>query len=201
MVREIQIFFEGAPDLKTGFNVFLKPVIDAARRRGIRFQLISCGPIDETVKDFMDAVQMRPDAFNVLLVDSDRPDNGNLIASLKARSTWNNRIGANVQDDQIHFMVQVMESWFLADKEALERYYGRGFRSNRLPQNSNVELVPKNDVIQGLANATRDIRNKRYHKTRHAPDLMQRLDVNKVRAVAPNCDRLFTTLERLVNNT
>ena len=141
--------------------------------------------MDETIKDFMDAIQDNSGAFNILLVDSDGPDNGNLIASVKARSTWDNQTGASIQDNQIHFMVQVMESWFLADKDALRRYYGRDFQPNRLPPNQNVEQKPSNYVIGGIENATRRTRKGKYHKTRHAPDLLAQIDAAKVRQAAP----------------
>ena len=201
MVTEIQIFFEGDKTLLKGFNAFLKPVIDSARQRRIRFQLVSGGSIAETIKDFLDAIQDNPDAFNILLVDSDGPDNGNLIASVRALSTWDNHIGATVQDGQIHFMVQVMESWFLADRDALGRYYGRDFQPNRLPPNQNVEQIPSNDVIRRLEDAARRTRKGKYHKTRHAPDLLAQIDAAKVRQAAPNCDRLFVTLNRLSAST
>ena len=197
MVSQIRIYFEGDVSLRPGLEAFLKPALDPARERNIRFTSIASGPIDETIKDFLNAVRDYPDALIILLVDSDRADNGRLIASIKSRSTWNNRIGAAVQDDQIHFMVQVMESWFLADKDALANFYGRGFRSNRLPQNPNVEQVPKDDVIRGIARAASDTSKRRYHKTRHAPDILKAIDPAKVRSVAPNCDRLFNTLQRL----
>ena len=194
MVSGIQIFLEGDKALLKGFHAFLKPAIDAARQRGIRFQLVSGGPLDETIKDFMDAIQDNSDAFNILLVDSDVPDNGNLIASVKARSTWDNQTGASIQDSQIHFMVQVMESWFLADIDALGKYYGRNFQPNRLPPNQNVEQIPSKDVIRRIENATRPTRKGKYHKTRHAPDLLAQIDAAKVRQAAPNCDRLFASL-------
>ena len=169
MVTEIQIFFEGDKTLLKGFNAFLKPVIDSARQRRIRFQLVSGGSIAETIKDFLDAIQDNPDAFNILLVDSDGPDNGNLIASVRARSTWDNQTGASIQDNQIHFMVEVMESWLLADKNALANYYGNGFQTNRLPQNPSVEEIPKADVISGLESATSSTPKGKYDKTRHTP--------------------------------
>ena len=197
MVSYIRIFVEGDKALLDGFRAFLKPVIDAARQRRIRFRVAPGGSKDETIKDFLDAVQDEPEVFNVLLIDSDIPDNGRLIASLKNSSTWDNQVGANVQDDQIHFMVQVMESWFLADKDAIARYYGQGFQANRLPPNPNVEQVMANDAIRRIEDATRRTQKGTYHKTRHAPDLLAQIDSTKVRNTAPNCKRLFDTLQNL----
>ena len=198
MVSEIRIYFEGDRSLRPGLEAFVRPALDRARERNIRITAIASGPTDETIKDFLDAVRDYPDALIILLVDSDRADDGRLIASIKSRSTWNARIGAGVQDNQIHFMVQVMESWFLADKDALANYYGRGFRPRRLPQNPNVEQVPKDDVVRGIASAANGTSKGTYHKTRHAPDLLRTIDPAKVRAVAPNCARLFNALQRLI---
>ena len=201
MVAEIRLYFEGDRSLRLGFNAFLKSAIDLMRQRGVRFQAVAGYSTDETIRDFLDAIQDYHDAFVILLVDSDRPDNHNLVASVKSLSSWDTHVGRGVEDDQIHFMVQVMESWFLADKDTLAAYYGRGFLSRRLPQNTNVEQIPKGDVITSLENATRSTSKKKYHKTRHAPDLLSVIDASRVRRAAPNCDRLFTTLEHLISNT
>ena len=197
MVSYIRIFVEGDKALLDGFRAFLKPVIDAAQQRRIRFRVAPGGSKDETIKDFLDAVQDEPEVFNVLLIDSDIPDNGRLIASLKNSPIWNSQTGATIRDDQIHFMVQVMESWFLADKDAIARYYGQSFQANRLPPNPNVEQVMASDAIRRLENATRRTRKGTYHKTRHAPDLLTRIDPTKVRNAAPNCRRLFAALQNL----
>ncbi len=201
MVTEIRIYFEGDRRLRPGLEAFLKPAIDLARERHIGFNAIAGGPTSETIKDFFDGVRDYPEALIVLLVDSDSRDDGNLIASVKSRSSWDNQAASNVQDDQIHFMVQVMESWFLADKSALERYYGNRFQSNRLPRNPSVEQISKDDVVRGLEEATRRTQKGKYHKTRHAPELLSAIDSSKIRSTAPNCDRLFASLQSAINST
>ncbi len=202
MVKEIRVYFEGDNALRKGFNSFLKSEIDRARQRQHRlgFRTIAGGSTEETIKDFMTAARTHKDAINIVLIDSDNPDNGNLIAEVKQRASWDTEAGAKIQDEQIHFMVQVMESWFLADRNALKKYYGQGFREKQLPGNPNVEQISKSDVDNGLKNATRDTRKKKYHKTQHAPDLLSSLDVDKVRCNAPSCDRLFHSLRSLIDN-
>ena len=199
MVKEIRVYFEGDDALRKGFNNFLKSEIDLARQRGLGFNLIAGSSTAETIKDFMTAARAHKDAINIVLIDSDKPDNGNLIADLKQRESWDTEVGAEIQDEQIHFMVQVMESWFLADRDALKKYYGQGFREGRLPDNqNNVEQISKSDVNDGLKNATRHTAKKKYHKTQHAPDLLSNLDVDKVRCNAPSCNRLFHSLRSLI---
>ena len=60
---------------------------------------------------------------------------------LKERDGWNRPEGAT--DEQCQFMVQAMESWFLADRTALSAYYGQGFQENPLPSNPQIEQVAK----------------------------------------------------------
>ncbi len=44
-------------------------------------------------------------------------------------------------------MVQAMEAWFLADREALANFYDGGFLANSLPGSpTNVEAVLKDDL-------------------------------------------------------
>ncbi len=84
-----------------------------------------------------------------------------------------------------------MESWFLADADAVESYYGRGFRRQALPQNPNVEQVPTQDVLRGLGGATRRTPKGRYSKGKHAFELLERIDPAKVRAASPYADRFI----------
>jgi hypothetical protein len=87
----------------------------------------------------------------------------------------------------VFWMVQLMEAWFLADPDSLSNYYGQGFQASA-----------KQDVYNSLRQATRSTRKGRYHKTRHAPDLLAMLDAARVRTEAPNCERLFQHLLSVV---
>jgi hypothetical protein len=88
-------------------------------------------------------------------------------------------------------MVQMMESWFHGDKDALAKFYGDGFKRNALKPNPKVEEIPKKDLEDGLRTATRATRKGAYHKTAHGPMLLALIDQDRVRQAAPNCDRLF----------
>ena len=195
MVSEIRIYFEGSPRLREGFNKLIRPGIERVSHNSVRFSLIAGGSTEETIKDFKKAASSHTNASIIMLIDSDRAYDSGLLMNIKSQ------IGANVQDEQIHFMVQVMESWFLADRDALKKYYGREFQESRLPQNSDVERIPKSDVLTGLENATRNTSKGKYHKTRHAPQLLSNLNVDKVCSAAPSCKRLFDSLQQLLSRT
>ena len=195
MVSEIRIYFEGSTKLREGFNKLIKPVIDQARQNRVRFNLIAGGSKEETIKDFKRASISHKDASIIMLIDSDRAYDSGLLMNVRSQ------VGVNVQDEQIHFMVQVMESWFLADRDALKQYYGQNFQESRLPQNSDLERISKSDVIAGLEDATRDTSKGKYHKTKHAPQLLSKLNADNVCSAAPSCKRLFDSLQQLISRT
>lgn len=186
-MTEIRVYVEGDPKLRRGFHEFFKDVRKQAGVRRIKFQCIPCGA--EPVRDFCCALKSNREALNVLLLDND----GQLsFEGLTQRNDW--KPPREVSEDKVHWMVQIMESWFLADVETLREYYGPEFASDRLPAYPNVEDAPKTDVERGLKEATRRTSKRQYHKTAHAPDILAKLRPDLVRARAPHCRRLFDTL-------
>ncbi len=91
-------------------------------------------------------------------------------------------------------MVQIMESWFLADPDVLESYYGRGFRKQDLRQNPSVEQVPKQDVLDGLEHAARNTTKGRYSKGKHGFEILARIDPVKVRTASRYANRFIVAL-------
>ena len=138
--------------------------------------------------------------FIVLLVDSEEPvvaGSGPWQHLKKARDKWDQPSGAT--DDQVHLMVQCMEAWFLADKDCLVAYYGNGFNQKALPARQDIENIAKNDVLNGLKNATRSgVSKGEYGKGRHAFDILAQIDPDKVIAVSPHAKRLVDTLNAKV---
>ncbi len=126
----------------------------------------------------------------VLLVDAEAPVTAqNSWTHLNTRDSWPRPTGAT--NDQCHLMVQVMESWFLADRKALANFYQQGFRPNALPGNPRqIEQVPKQDVLSGLERATRATTRGRYHKSRHSFEILASLDPEKVTTASP-CAKIF----------
>ena len=190
MPAEVRIHIEGDAKLLPGFRRFF----DSLYQAGLQVKLSTGGA--NAVEDFVSGVRKFPDAINILLIDADGPHSPAAVQEVRRRI---NRYAPEVQiaDDRLHFMVQVMESWFLTDRAALQNYYGRGFAANRLPGQTNVEQIDKDDVLDSLAAATRDTGKGRYHKTRHAPALLASLNPAQVRAAAPACESLFAALEQL----
>ena len=91
-----------------------------------------------------------------------------------------------------------MESWFLADPEALSSFYQQRFRPQALPGNpGQIEQIPKKDVDDGLERATRATAKGRYHKGRHSFEILASLDPDKVKTASPYARRFIQALLNL----
>ena len=154
-------------------------------------RIVICGPRNNAYDRFRTAHAYGEDAM--LLVDAEAP-----VAAvgpwehLKNRDNWDRPIGA--KDDQCQLMVQVMESWFLADVDALESYYGQGFRRQAIPRNPDIEDVPKPDVNNGLDQATRYTQKGRYNKGKHSFEILEKLDPAKIGDASPYAKRLIEAI-------
>jgi len=146
-------------------------------------------------EDYANALFSHPDAWNVLLLDSDGPVDCS-YADLCHRKGID-----RLRENQVFWMVQVMETWFLADADALRRFYGADLREGALRGNPEVEAVPKADVFSRLKRATAGGGPGEYHKTKHAPDLLATINASLVRRAAPNCDRLFSLVLAKLSET
>lgn len=195
----IRLYVEGGGDSKTlrtacreGFGTF----IENAGLSGRMPRIVACGGRDKAYDKFKIAHANR-DGISLLLVDAERPvrQAGAWEHLQQAPDDWPRPDGAT--DDQCHLMVQIMESWFLADRDALEEFYGQGYRENALPQNPQIERVAKDDVLNGLDRAARDTSKRGYHKGSHSFEILAKLDPEKVQNASPRAKRFIQALSQL----
>lgn len=154
--------------------------------------MIPCGSRNSTFEEFTIALRTYPESFNVLLVDSEREVS---LPRLKHLRYWDKFEPRGLPEAHCHLMVQTVEAWLVADPETLAEFYGQGFLRNALPSQSDVEAIPKAQLLAALDHATRPTRKGKYKKIEHCAELLKRIDPARVRSRARHCDLLFTTLE------
>lgn len=140
-----------------------------------------CGSTEETIRDYARAArENKPDCIVALLVDADAPVSANNSPAMHLQAKLDFQgIPQNARAN-IFLMVQCMEAWLVTDAAALEECFGRKVRASELPQNPNVEAVPKKDVLAALDSAIRQTPAGRYHKVRHGAEILGVLNPERV---------------------
>ena len=143
-----------------------------------------------------DVAEQSADVVPLLLVDSERPVGAghSVWQHLRASDRWNKPAGAGNHD--AFLMVQIMETWFLADHNALRNYFGSRFRDNALGQWVALEDVPKDSVLNALRNATARC-PKRYAKGRVSFELLGQVNPARVEAACPHAKAILDRLREL----
>lgn len=159
-------------------------------------RIVASGGRRQAYDDFCTALKNGHYAA-MLLVDSEDPVP---VASpwmhLLQRSgdSWPTPEGTS--DDDCHLMIQCMETWCLADRDALKAFFGQGFAARALPsEQTPVETIPKLAVYRALANATTACKTKaQYGKSEHSFLLLAQINPAKVAAASPWANRFVAEL-------
>ena len=93
-------------------------------------------------------------------------------------------------------MVQVMETWLLADRDTLRSYFGAPFRQNALRQWPSLEDVPRRDVLDALGRATAGC-PRPYAKGAVSFELLEQIDPARVETECPHAKTLLDFLRTL----
>jgi hypothetical protein len=97
-------------------------------------------------------------------------------------------------------MVQAMEAWFFADIDAVADFYGQHFNRNAMGNTTDIESIPRNDLIKRLEQATSDkrLRKGKYHKGNHSGFILRRIDPQKAQDRSRHCKRIFVEIPKAI---
>jgi hypothetical protein len=189
----VKLYVEGGGDatvLKTACRQGFTQFITNAGLKN-RPRVVACGNRRDAYESFCTAIDNGEDAM--LLVDSEAAvsadhqkgdDRSKWLpwSHLEQRKGdgWTKPNGS--ADTDCHLMVQVMESWFLADRDILKTFFGNRFRENKLPAATrSIEDADKDEVYRALKDATDDCKTKSsYGKGEHSFKLLAKIDPAKI---------------------
>jgi hypothetical protein len=150
----------------------------------------------QTYDAFFTAARVRkPDELPLLLVDSeDTPEEGHTVwQHLTACDGW--KVPEGSSNDDAFLMVCCMETWLVADREALKRFFPEWI-DGHLPKWPNLEKVEKQSVFNALKGATAKCK-KPYTKGDVSFDALQIVDPATVENACPAAKRLLDRLRKL----
>ena len=161
-------------------------------------KVVACGPRDRAYQNFKRAVREGKD-FPVLLVDSEvivqkrhqPPHASGAWQHLLSSDHW--RQPKEAADDQAQLMVASMETWLVADRQALRDYFP-GLNARRLPPVERLESRPKEEILQALERSTETSNKGAYKKGEHAFALVGLVDPIKLERRLPHFRRFVKTL-------
>lgn len=209
-MKRLAVYLEGGgntaqekADLRKGFELLFQVQRKAIFDKGGRLDFIPSGGRDMVYKRFAAAFRKPGQVIMViLLVDSEEAVAGEIKGKPEVNAETrkhhlikrDNRDLAGVPAEIIHLMVQCMESWIVADSDALADFYGKWFHARSLPSRNNLEDEPKLEVYEKLARATEKTSKGVYGKIKHASRLLALIDRDKT---GKRCPRFKTLIEWL----
>jgi len=201
----VNIYIEGGGKgevLDTPFRRGWSEFFRAAGLTGRMPRIVRGGGREQTFDKFRQAVENarsgrgQPGELPLLLVDSEGAvrEGHSTWDHLGARDRWERPEGAG--EEQAFLMVQIMETWFLADPQGLAEYFGPELASKHLRQGAELEGLPKQTVLEALDRATRAC-PRPYAKGKISFELLARLDPGRVEAACPHAKALLDHLRQL----
>jgi len=190
---KIKLYIEGGGDSPLQDTLFREGWRTFLEKAGLKGKMPSTfrgGSRNDTFAAYQTAVRTkRSDELPLLLVDSeDLITGGNTEwQHLKSRDNWNQPAGAG--DNDAFLMVCCMETWFLADREALKRFFHDCWRDNAVPQWADLEAISKEMVFEKLAPATDGCGKKSYAKGKRSFEILKAINPAKVEKKVPGSEK------------
>lgn len=195
----VQLYVEGGgagkplrSSCRVGFAELLK-------KAGFRLRIVACGSRNAAFDRFKTALAGGDDYYPMLLVDSEAKvlDADKPWPHLAKQDRW--KKPRRAKDNQAQLMVQCMETWCVADRDALHGFFGQDLRESALPPLNDLERRSKGDVQRKLKHATRECGDDRmYRKGKRSFELIAELDPSVLKERLPHFNRLCETLESLM---
>lgn len=166
---------------------------------GRKPKLRASGGRDRVFRDFRTEMQAGDHDFIAMWIDSEEPM-ANIertwkhLAAVTTVTRWQQPEGA--EDDQVLFMTTCMETWIVADREALRQHYRpkQSLKESSLPSTSDLETRERNVVQQALERATKDCTN-RYAKGGRSFEVFEKLDPALLKRQLPSFARVYRILK------
>lgn len=169
--KKVILFVEGTDDttngdLRQGFSKLLE------KELGRKLPKIRLGNgKSQAVKSFLK--NKLPCDLKLLLVDLDNPET-EIDKDLEEYNLLEER-------SCVFYMIQEMEGWFLSQPDVLDSFYGKDKQgklvSDKMTKKKGADFSHPDEELQKY---TKDSEKGKYHKVRHAVELLKLLNTSKL---------------------
>ncbi|MFH0967906.1 MAG: DUF4276 family protein [Methanobacteriota archaeon] len=204
----VRIFVEGGGDskeLKSRCREGFRKLLENSGFQGRMPGFVACGGRNKAFDMFCtstlgDRDQMR----SFLLVDSEDPVEGEDYSPessiawihLEKRDKWDRPEG--VLNSQVLLMTTCMETWIMADRDAIHAFFGGNIREASLLPIYELEKRPRDEVLESLISGTVNCgRNKAYRKGKRSFELLIHLNPKTLQQNLPHFQRFIQTLRQI----
>jgi len=192
------IYLEGGGDSKQLHSLCRKgfrKLLEKCGFTGYMPKLRSCGGRDSAFDDFKIAHANKSNSdYVAMLIDREDPlTDSDAWEHLKERDGWNKPLGS--ENDQVLFMTTCMETWIVADRDALTKHYGSKLQESALPPLVNLESRYRQDIQNDLSRATRNCSNA-YKKGKRSFHVLEKLSPHELELHLPS----FVRVKQILGN-
>jgi hypothetical protein len=198
VVSRVKIYVEGggnSKELRFRCRAGFAKLLGRAGFSGRMPRIVACGSRNATFDRFSTAMVGPPSAGHpIMLVDSEDPVTEPPWEHLNLRDRWARPEGAS--DDQAQLMVTCMETWIMADREALRSCFGSSLQESALLPECNLEKRTRDKVQHALQHASRNCgRGRKYSKGRRSFQVLEKLNPDTLLQHLPYFQRFIETLQ------
>jgi hypothetical protein len=192
------IYIEGGGDSKelhTRCRKGFRTLLENSGFKGNMPKLVSCGGRESAFQDFQIAHKNKSTSdYVAMLIDSEDPlkDLDTTWNYLKLREGWDKPHGS--ENEQVLFMTTCMETWIVADRDALIKHYGSKLQESALPPLVKLESKSRHEIQDSLSHATRNCSNT-YKKGKESFIMFEKLSPDKLKLHLPGFARVKRILE------
>ena len=198
---KVKVYIEGGGDSDSQHERFREAWTGFFKNAELRRmpRVVCGGGRRRTYDKFKTAVASEPDVVHLLLVDSeDLVATGKSVwAHLKERKDDRFEKPRRAGAGDAFLMICCMESWFLADRDALLKFFGENCREKALKPWPKLDRVPKRDVFDALHSASAHCGDRQYNKGDVSFRILSEINPTIVERQCPEAKRLLDRLRHL----